>query len=297
MVDGRNKELEYNSLKKSNQKETNHLKRLSPNKQILALAIRCKIQRNIILQNQLLMKSILTVLFCLFFFSSTTLAQGISGDTSSINNQVKQSITLYDRFRGAEANIYNGREYVPYSFKKKGSPFFESDTLTNGWISYEGKVYQSIPMQYDVARNQVIILNYDERSKIFLQNNVIDSFHFLDHTFINLKENPEQKLNNPGFYDLLYTGHAQLLATRKRSFKETIQDNEIIRVFYTLDRFYIYKNDKYYAVYNKNDVFRLFNDKKHEIKIRMRQQNIKFGRENFEQALKMATVIYDQLMH
>ncbi|MDP4283776.1 MAG: hypothetical protein Q8891_05095 [Bacteroidota bacterium] len=211
-----------------------------------------------------------------------------------IINQVKQSIKSYDQYSGAEANIYNGKEYIPYIFNKEGSPFFEKDSLVNGWVSYGGHLYQPIRMQYDVARNQVVILNYDQNSKIYLRNEIIDSFHFLDHLFIPLKENLKENLDYTGFYDLLFNGNIRVLAIRQKSYKENIRDNELIRVFYGNDQFYIYKGDKYYKVKNKKEVFKIFSNKKKEIAKRLREQNVKFKKDDFEKALLIAATIYNQ---
>lgn len=242
----------------------------------------------------MLMRSILFLLFCSLFLYFPSFSQGFNNDSFAVNDQVKQAVQLYDQFSGAQANIYNGREYLPYIFKKIGSPFFGSDTLTNGWICYEGLIYQPVPMQYDIARNQVVIANYDKRSKLFLQNEVIDSFHFLNHTFIRLKENHQQNLNNTGFYDQLYNGHIGILAMRQKNILESIKDDELIRTFISQDRFYILKAGTYYWVNKKRDVFRLLNDKKHQIKAGMRQQKIKFRHNNFEEAVLVAVTIYDQ---
>jgi hypothetical protein len=164
--------------------------------------------------------------------------------------------------------------------------------LRRGWVSYENYIYRPIPIQYDVSKDQLIILNFDEKSKIFLQNNRVDSFHFGNHTFIRLKENPKQNLSNSGFYEILFDGNIQVLASRKKNIKETIQANEVVRIFNTTDRFYIKKNEKYYEVKNENDVFRVIGNRRNEIKRALRQQKIKF-RNNFEEALITAAKIYD----
>jgi hypothetical protein len=240
------------------------------------------------------MRSLLVLLFC--FLCSSSLAQNFSTDTLSVKEEIQQSIDLYDHFKGAEAAIYNGGEYVPYTFEKTGSPFFDSDSLTNGDISYAGRVYHSIPMQYDAGRNQLVILNYDGLSKIVLQNDVIDSFHFLNHTFIRVKEDPKQNLNNTDLYEFLFNGRVQVLARRKKVFEDAFKDNDLIRVFHSENAFYIHKGARYYAVNNKKGVFSIFNNKKHEIKSLMRQQKIKFRRKNFEEVLVVTARIYDQLI-
>jgi hypothetical protein len=247
-----------------------------------------------ILQNQVFMKLLWVLLF--YFFYSPSFSQISNNDIFPVD-QVKQSIQLYDKFTGDQAAIYNGREYVPYIFRKEGSPFFESDSLTNGYIGYAGRLYDSIPMQYDVARNQVLIENYDGLSKILLHNDAIDSFHFSNHTFIRVKEDPEQNLDSTDFYDLLLNSRIQVLARRKKSFQETFKDNEVVRIFHSEDHFYIHKGNKYYEVNNKKEVLSIFNDKKREIRNLMRQQKIKFKRKNFNEALVKTATMYDQLIN
>ncbi len=234
------------------------------------------------------------LLFCFFYCSSY--AQGPGADTFAVKEEIKQSIELYDHFTGAEAAIYNGGEYVPYTFEKTGHPFFDSDSLTKGDVTYAGRVYHSIPMQYDIARNQLVILNYDQLSKIVLQNNVVDSFHFLNYSFIHLNEGVKPPPDNTFFYELLFNGRVQVLARRKKVLEDIFKGDDILRVFYSQDLFYIYKQDRYYAANNKKDVFIIFKDKRHEIKNLMRHQKIKFTKKNFEDALITAAGIYGQLI-
>ncbi len=235
------------------------------------------------------MNRILPLFFCVFFLCASSFCQ--SNIDISANSDIKKSRELYDQYMGAQANIYNGGEYVPLLFKKEGSPFFDSDTLRMGWVSYENYIYHSIPIQYDVSKDQLIILNFDGKSKIFLQNNRVDSFYFGKHTFIRLKKNPQQNLNSAGFYEILSNNEIQVLASRKKYIKETIQGNEVVRIFNNMDRFYLKKNEKYYEVKNETDVFRVIG-KRNEIKKALRQQKIKF-RTNFEKALLTASKFYD----
>ena len=228
-------------------------------------------------------------------FNSSGFSQAPAKDGSDGGDAIKQSVLLYDRFTGAQASIYNGGDYQPFIFEKDGIPFFESDTLAGGWVGYEGRMYEPMHIQYDLVRDQVLILNYDRKAKIVLHNELVDSFQFLNHKFLKLNENSLQNLRTTGFYDLLYNGNTiKTFANRKKSIKEVISDNTLIRVFSKWDRFYIFKHDKYYLVTNKKDVFRLLNDRKSEIKAGMRRQRIKFRRTNFEEALLAASKIYDQ---
>lgn len=239
------------------------------------------------------MKSTTFLFFCILFWSKASFSQQKNENTSLISSQINESVNLYHHYIGAESRIYNGRQYLPYVFLKEGSPFYLSDTLANGWISYDGSLY-SLPLQYDVARQQVIISNF-KGPRLFLQNELIDSFHFLNHTFKRLEKEANPNIKNTGFYDILYQGSVEVWAHREKRFTEKFKDDKVLRVFYNYDRFYIYKNGLYHLVKNENDVFRVLGGKRREVTKLMRRKRVKFRRHNFEEALIMAATFFDQI--
>jgi hypothetical protein len=125
---------------------------------------------------------------------------------------------------------------------------------------------------------------------------MIDSFYYGGHTFINLPQNIEQNLVTPGFYEKVVTGEISVFVLRKKTFKETIKENQVVRVFNNNDRIFLKKHDKYFEIKNKEDVFRVIGDKRNEVKTEMRRQQIKIRRKNFEEAVLAAVKIYDHLM-
>ncbi|MDQ2862033.1 MAG: hypothetical protein M3R50_00025 [Bacteroidota bacterium] len=240
------------------------------------------------------MKTILLLLS--IFFSISSFSQNANKD-SLTGVQLKNIVSLYDHYTDGNAPIYNGTEYLYYTFKRDGIPFFYSDTLQRGWVSYEGKIYNPLSLTYDLTRNQVVILFPDSISTIVLQNQFIDSFYLANHTFINLVQAPQQNLYNTGFYDLLYNGGVQLLARRTKLMSEIIKDNSVITVISPKVFFYIHEEGMYYLVNNQKDVFKLFNNKKHELRKEMRKEHLKFKRKNFESVLEKTTALYDHLIH
>ena len=203
---------------------------------------------------------------------------------------------LYLQYMGVQANIYNGREYMPYNFHKEGHPFYVSDSLSEGWISYEGRTY-ALPLLYDVSRDQVVIKNRADGARIVLQNERMDSFHLSGHTFKKLLQNAAQQVETTGFYDRLYSGSVEVWALRKKRFTETIEGNMVVRYFSVHDRFYILKNGKYNEVKNEKDVFEYLSGNRKQIKRALRKQGLKFRRSKFESALVIAARLSDQSKH
>ncbi|HSV09597.1 MAG TPA: hypothetical protein VLI68_02440 [Hanamia sp.] len=239
-----------------------------------------------------------TLLFLIpaFFFANLSYAQNAQKDSLS-DVQIKNAIDFYNHFSADNAPVYNGRHYIYFSYKMEGDPYFITGDFTNGSVNYSGRNYDSLPLLYDLARNQLVVLSQNKLFPIVLENDFIDSFSLHGHHFIKLLQDYRQNLNNTGFYDLLYNGNVQLLAKRAKNIDEQIKGDVLIRIFYSKDRFYVHKDSLYYLVSNKKDVLNLFKDKAHEIKKYMRKHHLKFRRKNFEEPIIKVTEFYDQLTH
>lgn len=213
------------------------------------------------------------------------------------NLQVKNAVELYNHYNADYAPVYNGEAYIYYTMKMEGSPYFISKDFSNGWVNYKGRKYDSLKLLYDITRNQLVTLYPDKISSIIIQNQFVDSFSLAGHTFIALEEDHQQNLYNSGFYDLLYNGKVQFLGRYVESLLTIIQGDILVTKFINHNRFYIHKNGLYYLVSNKKDVYRVFDDKLHELKRMMRRNHIKLKHKNFETAMVKVTAFYDQLTH
>jgi hypothetical protein len=239
---------------------------------------------------------ILLFLISAFFFTNLSFAQNAQKDSLS-DIQLRNAIEIYNHFSLENAPVYNGQQYIYFTYKMEGDPYFISGNFSQGWVNYSGRRYDSLPLIYDLARNQLVVLAPDKKSPIVLENDFIDSFSLLEHQFIKLQQDYKQNMNNSGFYDLLYNGRIQLLAKRAKTIDEQIKDNSVVRIFTPKDRFYVHKDSLYYMVSNKKDVLNLFKDKAHDIKKYMRKHHLKFKRKKFEEPMVKVTQFYDQLTH
>src|SRR6187551_3147751 len=115
---------------------------------------------------------ILLFLISSLFFLNPSFSQSIKPDSIS-DVQLQNAIDLYDHFSADNAPVYNGIEYIYYTFKMEGDPYFITGDFSNGWVNYLGRKYDSLPLIYDVARNQLVILSPDKASRIVLQNEFV----------------------------------------------------------------------------------------------------------------------------
>ncbi|HXS58829.1 MAG TPA: hypothetical protein VN726_22050 [Hanamia sp.] len=239
---------------------------------------------------------ILLLLISTLFFLSPSFSQNAKKDSLS-DVQIKNATELYAKFTGPEKPVYNGTQYLYYTFKMDGDPYFITGNFSTGWVEYKGRKYDSLSVMYDVNRNKVVIYGQDRSSMIVLENDFIDSFNLLGHTFIKLYEDHKDNLYYTGFYDMLYNGHIQFLARRIKTRDPQIKGDLLVNFFYIKDRYYIHRDGLYYLVSNKKDVYHLFKDNLHNLKKMMRKDHLKFRKKNFEATMIKVTAFYDQLTH
>ncbi len=193
-------------------------------------------------------------------------------------------------------NYVNALYYIFYKFKKEGDPFFESDSIRDGTVNYAGRDYQKVPMLFDIARNELAIVSYDDQHFIVLDNDKVDSFHLRGHAFIRLVHNDTLSGSPPtAFYDRLYNGNIKVWAGRAKTFQESTAGGELIRIFSPHNAYYIFLNNTYYPAHNKKNILTIMRDKRHEIKKFARKQKLKFNKNGMEQAIIAVAAYYDQL--
>lgn len=205
---------------------------------------------------------------------------------------------IYNKSTSESSAIYTGRVYQEQIYAKRGSPFFPSDTLAKGWLVYDGHLFPEVSLQWDILQNFVLIRSqYKILRKLVLNNNLIDSFSFAGHVIKNLPADKDKNLLNGGLYDIIYAGKSDVMVKRKRTTMVEFENQRVIYRFVDKNVYYIRKDDLYYRVNNKADVFRLFGDRyKSGIKKEVRRQDL-IWRRNFEQCLTIAATYYDKVKH
>lgn len=235
-------------------------------------------------------------LSCCFFLRLILLATTANAQQATDSPAAGSSVTTlrnYTRQRlGADSRLYNGFEYIRNGTPAKGFPFFDSDSLLTGTLSYDGILYGDIAMQYDLVQDELLIHDYTGTALISLINEKIDHFSIGSHFFRYIsREKTTPALPRSGFYEELNTGlHVALLARREK--KLDFPSNREDLVSYKQSNFYfLCVDDRYFPVDGKTALLEALKDKKSALKKYIRDNKIRF-KKDLEKALVLTTGYY-----
>ena len=241
-------------------------------------------------------KSIFFTAIILCYAVTAALAQSNATDSSIYQQSFQNAVALYYKSIGENAHIYNGSEYVAYSAAVNNkNPFFEVASLQNGDIKYDGIVYNNVPLNYDIYKEEVVINRYNQNFRIRLAANKIDWFTIDNHLFIKIVADSSTKvLGATGFFDKVYDGSIAVLVKRRKKLDETVTSTGINSQYTEDDRFFIKKDGIYHPVNSKKSVMHVFGDKKKDVQKLMRKNKIKF-KPSLEFGIVKAAQFYDQV--
>lgn len=163
-------------------------------------------------------------LTAVLFFTFQLSGQTPQADSLNYLSAVKNAKTLYRQFIDPPTGLYNGAEYVDYSYQiTEGHPFFESADFNPGSVVYDGILYENVRLLYDIIKEQVVIKDPFEVYKPALINERVNEFTLSDHKFVRLVENDSANAAiNTGFYEVLYSGTTGVYKKQKKKIQENI---------------------------------------------------------------------------
>jgi hypothetical protein len=241
-------------------------------------------------------------LLCFFiaslFLSDRILGQTVTGDSITQKNAIGHVIENYNTAIGQMSRLYNGPEYEFYDPVIKGNAFFMDITeFRPGSVIYDGFQYTKVPMMYDINKDLLVVLLYNNFSKYSLLNSRVQSFDFLGRHFVyaaNDSLNTGSSIGS-GFFDQVYGGNIQVLLKWSKSIQSTSTQTTLETFFTTAKKnYYLKKGNSYYSVGSQGSFLNVLKDKKKELQQYIKASKIKF-KDNPEQAMYMIAEQYDQL--
>jgi hypothetical protein len=228
--------------------------------------------------------------YCTFFLSVN--AQSSNVDSTFYKSVWQTALKNYRQTAGSNLQIYKGAEYTSYYPHTAGSPFFMSDSLQWGMVSYDGILYPDLQLKYDLASNE-LLLQAPQQLLIKLAPEKVDSFIIDDHAFIKVTGDSSHKIMPPDFYERLYTGSMVVWLKPRKQAARTFNPADPDR-FVQYDTYSIETNGQYRTVANEKDLLALFGDQRTPIKKYLRKEGVSFKKEPGVAIVKAVTY-YDSL--
>ncbi len=242
------------------------------------------------------MRKFFLITFIVHCVSANRLFSQTDSDSNSSKAALQNAIDLYYAVTGENAHLYIGSQSAGYDKKIIGNPFFDTIAVQNGSIYYNGTLYKSIPMLYDILNDDILINKYNQNYYIRLANEKVGYFSILKHNFIRIvPDSADKTLPGIGFYDRIYNGKTEVIVKRKKLIMDDPPiSNEIVTRFVQYNSYFVKKNHAYFQVVTKSSLSKLFEGKYKEIRRYLKKSKIKF-RKQPELALIKAAQYYDQL--
>lgn len=236
-------------------------------------------------------------LFCVFAFNSI-FAQSKPVDSTSQQHAFNNAINQFYASQGNQSPLFNGSEYYFYDPRIKGTAYFmDVNAFTNGTVLYDGVWYYNVQMLYDIFKDQVVVLLFNNFSKLSLVNEKVQSFDFLDHHFKNINSDTianKAELKS-GIYDELYNGKTEILVRREKNIQTSSGGLSGPESYFNAYKNYFLKKGKnYFSFSGQGSLLDLLKDKKKELQAYIKSSNLKFRKDPEEAMVKIANY-YDQI--
>jgi hypothetical protein len=235
------------------------------------------------------------IFLILFFVLITSSLQAQVGANMFRDHQLNDSIiAAATEYLGASSLLYTGSEYIGYKPGIKGHPYYFDEGVVTGSVLYDGIVYKSAPLKYDIVQDELILFPSGNNVPIKLLKEKIFQFQLGNEMFIKMVN--DSTVGGSGasaFYQLLNRGTVTAVAQLKKQILESRRMDEASR-FVQYERYFLKKDGLYYPVNKNSDILALMKDKRDEIRKFQRSEKLNFRKSPIE-TIKQTAVYYSQI--
>jgi len=176
-------------------------------------------------------------------------------------------VVNYLQHAGDYAEIYNGRlEEIYNVVLYENFPYYMNDEFTDASIVYRNNYYPNQKVRLDLYREQLIVLPPENRHGIILSSQNVQKVMMYGKTFVWLTPAKESGLKAGYYIQLLDRDKMKLFSKETCSLeKNQLEKNQFTYDFSHKIRYYLFYNNQYYPVKNKNLFLKLFPQHKKQI--------------------------------
>lgn len=194
-----------------------------------------------------------------------------------------------------DQTLYTGRLWIKKYHDIDGDEFLFTGDYLNGSISIGGKIYQNIPLKYDIYNDEIISLN-NRNLIIQLNKERIDSFSlkFRDklQKFRRISADTVRGFN--GFVNVLYSGSCSYCVKYKKNIEPLAVDGKYDKFFETRKMFLL-QGGNVTKFAGRSELFRLMGEKKQEVRNYIKKNKLQISKNQPESFIPVIA-FYDNLL-
>jgi hypothetical protein len=196
---------------------------------------------------------------------------------------------------GSGMSLYSGSEYLEPTRTNEQHPFYLDSDWIDGAVHYNGDWYRNVSLLYDITSDKLVTEYYFNGNPMLLVKEKLDQFSLGQRYFKKFfKEDFKNSLPATGFYEVLYNGQTMLIARREKKMQDRIEGMKVQIDFEEKYRYFILRNGEFLPIRSKKSMYKLLEDKKQELKQRVREEKLNF-KLNREQSFSRMAALYDSL--
>jgi hypothetical protein len=201
-----------------------------------------------------------------------------------------KAVAAYHEAIGAQAGIYNGLLYQPLTNIREGHPYFDSASMLNGSVFYDGVLYLNMPLALDEVQDALITKDHAGRHLIQLIKEKVGHFTINGQPFIKRSAGSAES-----YYQLLYSGNSKLLKKEEKTVsKRIVNDFDIQWIINARTRYFVDTGGRFIEIKTRRSLLSLFAQHRGAVKRHMNTTRLKYKRDR-DEYLKQAVKHYDEL--
>jgi hypothetical protein len=243
-----------------------------------------------------MMRSLRYVVLCFLIFSiqERSLSQAIA-DTAFVTASSANAVKKYSDFIQGQTGLYIGSQYKTDNRTNEEHPFYIDIDWFQGNVNYNGEFYDNGSFIYDLTSDNLITEHLYNGEEIVLVKTKVERFMIAGNEFVHLNGSGLLPgLPDAGFYHVLYDGPTRVVGRYTKLMEEKIESNKIERYFTMRSRYYILKDGVYHKIAKRNEVLKLFEDRKQAVRSYLAENKIRVSKSN-PSSFALAAAYYDSL--
>jgi hypothetical protein len=192
--------------------------------------------------------------------------------------------------------LYNGRIWKNLYSTVRGHPFLFSSSFLPGSVTIRGEIFTSLPLKYDIAADEILILSPEGRM-LQLNKEMVDSFSFSfnDRVYAFKKIAGAQDKLPAGYIQVVYEG-TPILYVKHAKMMSKLGDEGMFDKLYDETRVFLILEGVVYPISGKGDLIRAAGEKKVLVRNYIKKNGLIISNEDpesYKPVLKFLDSLYE----